>query len=53
MKLEKVLFECYCKKQKKFRMIFDGGSTGNYVVELCSKCRKNEDHEFLLKEETL
>ena len=27
--------------------------TGNYVIELCKKCRKTESDEFLIREEII
>jgi hypothetical protein len=53
MNSELVISKCVCKRRKKFRLIFDGGSTGNYAIELCQKCRNQEDNNFLLKEEMI
>lgn len=47
------LRECECKVAKKHRLVFDGGSTGNYTINLCSKCYENENKEFLISEEML
>ena len=51
MSLDLVSFECNCKRRKKFRLTFDGGSTGHYVIELCQTCHCQEDSKFLIKEE--
>ena len=48
-----VISKCGCKRRKKFRLIFDGGSTGNYAIEICQKCRNKEDNNFLLKDENI
>lgn len=45
------LFQCFCDVVKIHRLIFDGGSSGNYQVELCSNCYGNQDKKFLVKEE--
>ncbi len=47
------IFRCKCKKSKTNRVIFDGGSEGKYIVELCPKCYTNQDKKFLIEEEIL
>lgn len=51
MNLELVSFECNCKRRKKFRLTLDGGSSGKYILELCSDCYADQNKKFLLKEE--
>ena len=48
------IFSCKCKLPAKYRLTFDGGSTGHYIVELCKKCYEQEkDKRFLISEEIL
>ena len=42
----RVFLECHCSEKKSFRLTFDGGSLGEYVVYLCSKCNSSEDLSF-------
>jgi len=42
-----VFLECKCSEQKKYRLIFDGGTSGNYSVEVCQKCWEQEDKKFI------
>jgi len=46
-------YECECLEDKKFRVVFDGGSTGNYSIEYCQKCFDQEDNEFMISVEEL
>lgn len=45
-----VFLECKCSEQKTHSLIFDGGSSGQYTVDVCEKCYQNEDKEFLIHE---
>lgn len=47
------IFECECLENKKYRVVFDGASTGNYVVEYCQKCYDQDDKQFLVSTEVL
>ena len=47
------IFRCKCKELKTNRVILDGGSEGNYTVELCPKCYANQNKKFLIKEEVI
>jgi len=47
------IFQCKDKRKKHHRLKYDGGSSGSYVVELCVKCRKLEDSEFLIEEKSI
>ncbi|WP_428324919.1 hypothetical protein [Nitrosopumilus sp.] len=38
---------------KTCRRLYRCSSTGNYYLELCSKCTSLESTEFLIKEESL
>ena len=44
-------YECECSDTKKFRIIFDGASTGNYTVEYCQKCYDSDDKQFMISME--
>ena len=46
-------FACKCQNSKKFKLTLDGGSTGQYVLELCKQCYEHEDKRFLISEEML
>lgn len=45
--------ECVCIQEKIHRVIFDGGSSGFYTVDLCENCYSKEDRKFLISEEKL
>ncbi|AJW71744.1 hypothetical protein NADRNF5_2070 [Nitrosopumilus adriaticus] len=47
------IFRCKCKKSKTNRMILDGGTKGNYTIELCSTCYNNHNKKFLISEEII
>jgi len=47
------IFRCRDKEFKTNRVILDGGSEGNYTIELCPKCYTNQDKKFLIKEEVI
>ena len=47
------IFSCKCKFPRKYRLTFDGGSSGNYSIELCESCYWNEDKKYLISEEKL
>jgi len=47
------LFYCSDKEEKAHRLVFDGGSSGNYQLDLCSKCYENQNKKFLIKEEKI
>ena len=44
---------CTCDAPKQFRLEFDGGRCGNYVILVCKECYADIDKEFLLKEERI
>ncbi len=46
-------FECICKDGKKYRLKFDGGSLGHYIVEYCQKCFDQDDKMDLLSMEEI
>lgn len=46
-------FECECITTKTYRVIFDGGSTGNYVIEMCQQCYDADDKRFVITEEMI
>ena len=33
--------------------MFDGGSTGNYIVEYCQRCYDEDDKQFMISVEEL
>lgn len=45
-----VFLECKCSEEKKHRLTFDGGVSGQYTVDVCEKCYQKEDKEFLIRE---
>ena len=47
------IFVCNCQEDKKFRLTFDGASTGLYQIEYCKACYDNDDRKFLIKEEMI
>jgi len=47
------VFRCRDKESKTNRVILDGGSEGNYTVELCPKCNTEQNWEFLIKKEII
>ena len=46
-------YECDCTEKKKFRIVFDGDSTGNYIVEYCEKCFGQDDKQFMISTEVI
>ena len=48
---ETLAYVCNCATKKVHRLLFDGGKTGNYIIELCLKCYQSIDRRFLLNEE--
>lgn len=46
-------YECNCTEEKKFRVVFDGGESGNYIVEYCQKCYDADDRQFMISGEGL
>ena len=47
------IFECECLKDKKYRLVFDGATTGQYVVEYCQECYDQDDKQFMNSMEAL
>ena len=41
-----------CEHKAKFRLEFFC-QTGNYIIELCKKCRESEPNDFLVREEKI
>ena len=50
---EIIEYECECTEEKKFRVIFDGASTGRYSIEFCQKCYDSDDKQFIITMEEL
>lgn len=48
MNVDNSEYECECTEPRVYRLTFDGGSSGNYVVEYCQKCYNEDDKQFLL-----
>ncbi len=44
---------CRDNLPKKHRLVFDGGPTGEYILELCKVCYYEEDKRFLIREEPI
>jgi len=51
--LELIGYECECLDKKKFRIVFDGASTGNYIIEYCQKCYDSDDKQFMILTEVI
>jgi hypothetical protein len=47
------VFECECIEDKRYRLIFDGGDSGQYAVEYCLKCFDSDDKLFMISKEEL
>jgi hypothetical protein len=39
--------------EKRFRITFDGGDSGYYIVDYCQKCFDSDDKQFLLSKEVI
>lgn len=46
-------YECECLEEKKFRVVFDGDSTGKYSIDYCQKCYDQDDKLFMVSMEEL
>ncbi|WP_428324350.1 hypothetical protein [Nitrosopumilus sp.] len=46
-------YECECAKEKKYKVVFDGGDTGKYIVEYCQKCYDSDDMKFMVITEVI
>lgn len=46
-----VFLECKCAEEKKYRLVFDGGTSGQYMIDVCERCYQEDDKKFLLKED--
>lgn len=46
-------YECECAEEKKYRVVFDGDITGNYIVDYCQKCYDSDDKQFMISTEVL
>jgi len=46
-------YECECSDVKKFRIVFDGDTTGNYIIEYCQKCFDSDDKQFMISTEVI
>lgn len=46
-------YECECLDAKKFRVVFDGASTGNYIVEFCETCFHSDSLQFMISTEII
>ena len=42
-----------CSHNSEFRIEYYCKDTGNYVLELCKKCRESESNDFLVIEERI
>ena len=50
---DSALFECRCGNPKIHKLTFDGGSSGDYILELCDDCYVFQNKEFLIDEEDI
>ena len=48
-----VVYVCDCRKKKRFRLTYDGGSVGTYQLELCNKCHEERPIKFLISEKRM
>ena len=46
-------YECECLENKKYKIVFDGAETGQYVVEYCEKCYNSDDKQFMISTEVI
>lgn len=46
-------FECICENEKKYRLKFDGGSTGFYFVDYCQQCADQDNKLYLVSMEEI
>ena len=46
-----MIYTCSCSSAKKFRLTYDGGSSGTYQLELCDACHNEKPTKFLIAEE--
>jgi hypothetical protein len=46
-------YECKCSEDKKYRVVFDGANTGQYVVEYCQNCFDQDDKQHMISMEGL
>ncbi len=46
-----IVYECNCKKQKKFRVVYDGGFDEKFTVEYCQKCYDQDNKQFMISME--
>ena len=44
--------ECLCSEDKTHHIIFDGGSSGHYSVDLCEKCFEQDDKKWIVSDAT-
>lgn len=44
-------FKCRDKREKVYRLIFDGGTSGNYCLEICKSCYQSQSKKFLISVE--
>lgn len=47
------IYECECTEEKKFRVTYDGGSSGQYAIEFCQICFDQDDRQFMISQERL
>lgn len=47
------IFECECLDDKKYRLVFDGDVTGQYIVEYCPRCYDQDDKQFKISTEVM
>lgn len=50
-KLSLSTYRCSDNTPKTHRLTFDGGSDGNYVVEICKDCYQKQKKKFLISEQ--
>ena len=48
-----ITFQCFCESKKKYRLVFDGGSEGEYSLDICKRCYPNQEKKFLIEEKVI
>lgn len=46
-------YECECLEDKKYRLVFDGDSTGIYSILYCQSCYDSDDKQFMILMEVM
>lgn len=47
------VYRCSDDREKVHKLVYDGGQTGNYTLELCETCYRDRPKKFLVLEEKM